>query len=55
MDELTLKAKNDCQPLFKKGDEFIVVKINRDPLFLPIEAKHLKSGETYGFYEGELE
>ena len=50
----TYIAKISYYPLFEKGDEFVIVKINKDKNLMPIIAKKLKNGEIFGFYEGEL-
>lgn len=50
-----MKAKEDHYPLFRKGDKFKIIKLNKNPDLLPIEARRLKDGEVYGFYEGDLE
>lgn len=47
-------AREGFEPLYKRGDKFIIVKLNSDPNLTPIEAKHLRSGRIYGFNEGEL-
>ena len=49
------KAKFDFKPLFRKGDTFKIIKRNKDPNLMPIEALHLRSKKVYGFEEGELE
>jgi hypothetical protein len=52
---MTLRAKADFHPLYRRGDAFKIVKINSDPDRMPIEALHLWSKQVYGFEEGELE
>jgi len=48
-------AKETMHPLYQKGDKFEIIKLNSDPDLVPIIAKRLKTGDMYGFYEGELE
>lgn len=48
------RAKESFSPLFLKGDEFKIVQLNDDYNLKPIEAVKIKSGEIYGFEEGEL-
>ena len=48
-------AKEDFYPLYRKGDKFVIVKRNTDENLAPVEAKHLKSKEIYGFCEEEFE
>lgn len=48
-------SKIDCEPLFRKGDKFIIMNINTNPNLMEIEAMKLKSKRIYGFNEGELE
>jgi len=48
-------SKVGLEPLFYKGDKFIIVKTNNDKDMMPIEAKHIRSGWIFGFNEGELE
>ena len=48
-------AKEDCMPLFRKGDRFVIIKRNSNPQLMPLEAMKLKDHRVYGFYEGELE
>ena len=48
------KAKETFEPLYYKGDKFIIVKRNTDENLMPVEAKHLRSGRIYGFEVGEL-
>ena len=50
-----VKAKEGMGKLYMKGDKFKILKINKDPDLMPIEALHLKSKETYGFTEEEIE
>ena len=47
-------AKEEFIPLYRKGDRFRIVKINRDKGLLPIEALHLRTGNVYGFYRDEV-
>jgi len=49
------KAKFGCEPLYREGDKFRVVKKNKDPNLMPIEALHLRTKQVYGFEEDELE
>ena len=49
-----LRAKESFEPLWRKGDEFVIVKRNTNPDLTEIEAKKLRSGRIYGFSEGEL-
>ena len=48
------KAKEDYFPLYRKGDEFIIVKVNKDPDLMPIEAMRLKNKAIYGFEKEEI-
>lgn len=49
-----LIAKEDCMPLFRKGDKFAIVKRNSNLQLMPIEAMRIKNKKIYGFYGGEL-
>ncbi|MFW6172539.1 MAG: hypothetical protein ACOC5T_02235 [Elusimicrobiota bacterium] len=49
------QTKIDFEPLFRKGDYFKIVRTNKDPDLMPIEARRLKDGKVYGFWKGELE
>ena len=48
------KAKEDFKSLYKKDDLFKIIKINKEPEMMPIEALHLKSQQIFGFVEDEL-
>jgi hypothetical protein len=48
-------AKEDYSPLYKKGDKFRIVKINKDSNLTQIEAMRLKDKNVYGFDKNELE
>ena len=48
-------AKESFEPLFRKGDKFIIVRRNNNPQLMPVEARHLYTREVFGFEEGELE
>lgn len=47
-------VNHDCEPLFRKGDRFKVIKLNEDKNMLPITAVNFR-GEVLGFEENELE
>lgn len=49
-----VRAKETFDPLYSRGDKFKIIKINKDPDLMSIEARMLKSGAIYGFEEGEL-
>lgn len=49
------KAKESFVPLYFKGDEFKIVKLNKDVNLVPVEAMRIKGGIIYGFGEDELE
>lgn len=48
------KAKEDFRPLYQKGDVFVIIRRNNDEWLMPIEAKRLKDGNIYGFFEEEI-
>lgn len=50
-----VKSKDDFHPFFRKGDKFIVIKINTEEGLMPVEALHFKTKQSYGFREFELE
>ena len=50
-----LIAKDSCEPLYRRGDRFIITKRNADIRLMPIEAMRLKDKQIYGFEEEELE
>lgn len=50
-----VKAKEDYHPLYRKGDKFKIIKINKNPELMPIESMRIKDGEIYGFFDDELE
>lgn len=54
MEKQIFEAKEDYFPLYRKGDKFIIVKINKNPDLMPIEALRLKNKKIYGFEEDEL-
>ena len=49
------RAKEEFKPLYRKGDLFKIIKINKDEGLTPIEALRLKDGKCYGFELNELE
>lgn len=49
------RAKEDFFPLYRNGDEFVIVERTNDERLLPIGAKRLRGGEVYYFEEGDLE
>jgi hypothetical protein len=53
--EVLVRAKDDCFPLFKKGDLFKITQINEDPELMPIEAIHINTKDVYGFEKEELQ
>ena len=48
-------SKEGFYPLYQKGDQFKVVRINRKSHLVPIEARRLKTGKIYGFYKEEID
>ena len=48
-------SKITFEPLFKKGDKFIIVNRNTDENLMPVEALKIKSKRIYGFEINELE
>ena len=50
------KSLIECQPLFRKGDRFVIIKENNNPDLMDIEAQELKwKRRIFGFDKGELE
>ena len=49
------RAKEGCEPLYRKNDIFVIVKRNSEDGIAPIEAMRLKDKKIYGFDEDELE
>lgn len=50
-----VKTKEDFMPLYRKGEKFKVIRINKDENLMPVEAVSFKTGEIYGFEEKEFE
>ena len=50
-----VKSIEDFRPLFRKGDLFKIIKINKDPALMNVEALHLRDKQIYGFDTWELE
>ena len=48
-------AREGCEPLFREGDKFIIVRRETDSDLTPIIAMRLKDKQVYGFNEGELQ
>lgn len=49
-----VKTKEGMMPLYRKDDEFKIIRLNKEEGLIPIEARHLKSGRIYGFNEWEF-
>jgi len=49
-----VKAKEDYYPLYRRGDKFKIIIINKNPDLMPIEALHLRKNKIYGFFKEEL-
>ena len=49
------KVNHDFESLYRKGDKFKIIRLNKDEDLMPIEAMRLKNRQIYGFEENELE
>ena len=47
--------KQEFYPLYRKGDKFKIVKINKEKDLLPIESLHLRTKQIYGFERDEIQ
>lgn len=49
-----VKTKAEFRPLYYKGEKFRIIKLNKNPNLMPIEAVSMRTGECYGFEEDEF-